>query len=256
MCGRFTLKTPASKLIELFQLHDFPEVVARYNISPTQLVVCVRSSADRATQREAVMMRWGLVPFWAKDESVASRMINARSETVAEKPAFRQALLKRRCLIAADGFYEWEAAGKGKKQPWLIERTDQQPFAFAGLWEIWKPASTSTKRISRKTPETQAALRKQDEGAPSESSDHADDGLLLTCTILTTSANEDLRPLHDRMPVILLPENYHAWLSDSTSASQRTELMSPLQQGVLHRFRVSTIVNKAGNESPECVNPI
>lgn len=227
MCGRFILSTPASKLVEIFQLQNIPSLTPHYNIAPTQLVMCIRAAAD--TQREAMAMRWGLVPFWAKDLAIGNRMINARSETVAEKPAFRAAFRKRRCLIPADGFYEWEKVAAGKKQPWLIHMDDRQPFAFAGLWESWHPRDARN--------------------GPYEDS-------VLSCSILTTAANADMSPIHDRMPVIVLPENYGAWISDAASPGQLQELMQPLEEGRLQRYRLSTIVNRPVNDSPECIVPL
>jgi putative SOS response-associated peptidase YedK len=229
MCGRFTLRTPAHQLIELFQTTVFPEIVPRYNIAPTQRIITIRASGDEAT-REAVWMRWGLIPFWAKDESIGSRMINARCETAAEKPAFRQAWQKRRCLIVADGFFEWQAREAGPKQPWLIHMADQTPFAMAGLWECWhRKAATG---------------------------DSDAEEVVISCTILTTEANADMRPLHDRMPVILLPEDHASWLSDKASAAQRAQLMQPLPSGLLQRFPVSTRVNNPRHELRECVLPL
>ena len=136
MCGRYTLKTPAPKLIELFHTPQFPDLTPRYNIAPTQRVLVIR--IDPENKRQALLARWGLIPFWAKDVSIGARMINARSETVSEKPAFRQAWKKRRCLIPADGFFEWETVAQRRKQPWLIHMNDELPFAMAG----WiRPAS-------------------------------------------------------------------------------------------------------------------
>jgi putative SOS response-associated peptidase YedK len=132
MCGRFTLRTPAAQMLEIFNLVEMPALAPRYNIAPTQLVICIRSVADDPKSREAVQMRWGLMPFWAKDMAIGNQMINARAETVAEKPAFRAAFSKRRCLIPADGFLEWQKLSTGKKQPWLMEMADQQPFAWPG----------------------------------------------------------------------------------------------------------------------------
>ena len=161
MCGRFTLSTPASKLIEIFSVLRFPELTPRFNIAPTQLVICIRQSEG---ERTAAPLRWGLVPSWAKDLSIGNRMINARSETAAEKPSFRRAWKSRRCLIPASGFYEWEKLGGKKKQPWFIHAANEEPLAFAGLWESWQPKE--------------------------ETSDEA--SFVESCTILTTSANADV----------------------------------------------------------------
>ena len=176
MCGRFTLSTPIKELARFFHLPELPHLNARYNIAPSQPVATV---LVLTAGREFRLMRWGLVPPWAKDLGIGSRMINARAETVPEKPAFRSALRERRCLILADGFYEWERKGT-VKQPHYIHKTDKSPFGFAGLWERWQP------------PEG---------GEPVES-----------CTIITTEANALVRTFHERMPVILAPENFDPWL--------------------------------------------
>lgn len=222
MCGRFTLATPASKLIELFRLRSFPQFSARFNIAPSQLVICIR--AEDRTARTVDPMRWGLVPSWAKDETIGSRMINARSETAAEKPSFRRAFKSQRCLIPADGFYEWEKIDSKTKQPWFIQMQDEQPFAFAGLWETWTPNR--------------------------ELQPNADP--VLSCTILTTTANADLNPLHERMPVFVAPQDHDLWLSEAASRGQLQELMRPLDDGLLKRHRVSTTVNSPRNDSAAC----
>ncbi len=169
-------------------------------------------------------MKWGLIPFWAKDTSTGSRMINARSETVSEKRAFRKAFEIRRCIIPADGFYEWQKKTTRVRQPWFIHMADDTVFGFAGLWESWKPPGRD-KRIE-------------------------------SCTILTTTANGDLEDLHERMPVILPIEKQATWLSDSASAGQLQHLMQPLSDGVLVRHPVASLVNKVTNDQPECMEPI
>ena len=176
MCGRYTLKTPAKEIAKLFGVLDLPDLVPRRNISPTQQVLCFRQENG---EPRAAMLKWGLVPSWAAEPSIGSKMINARAETVAEKPAFRSAFRKRRCLIAADGFYEWQKLDAKKKQPWRFHLRDEEPFAFAGLWESWRGADGSE---------------------------------LQSCTLVTTGANELVAPAHDRMPVILPPERYDLWL--------------------------------------------
>lgn len=175
MCGRYTLKTPAAQLALPFGLDELPELTPRLNIRPTQQILTVRDVGDGP---RAVNVRWGLIPSWAKDMSIGAKMINARAETVAKKPSFRTALKRRRCLIVADGFYEWQKLDAKNKQPWYFTLPDDEPFAFAGLWECWK----------------------------------SPDGPLETATIITTTANEALAPVHDRMPVILSPEHYALWL--------------------------------------------
>lgn len=227
MCGRITLSTPAAKLIELFQLTEFPRLVPDYNIAPTHLVICVRS---HQSQKQAIPMRWGLVPSWAKDLSIGSRMINARSETAAEKPSFRHAWSKQRCLIPVDGFYEWEKRGRKKTQPWLIHAADRSPspapnpLVLAGLWESWQPPEPTAEPV-------------------------------LTCSILTTAANNDIAPIHDRMPVIIPTEHHATWLNDSTDTQQLSQLTQPSANGTLSRYHVSTAVNKATFDSPQCIVP-
>jgi putative SOS response-associated peptidase YedK len=239
MCGRITLRTPAAQLIEMFLCTSVPELLPRYNIAPTQLVICIRSVRDQPLQREAVFMRWGLIPSWAKDMSIASQTINARSETVAEKPSFRSAFAKRRCLIPIDGFYEWQKLSNGKKQPWLMESKDHTPLALAGLWETWSP---------RNGPASGFHVG----GTPAGRGVDA----VISCTILTTSANEEMKPLHDRMPVILPPEAWSTWLSDDAKPAQLQHLLVPAPAGSLRQTCVSTVVNRPVVDSPECVTPV
>ena len=220
MCGRFTLKTPVEDLAKHFGLADIPDLPPRYNIAPTQPVATVLVLTD---DRQFRLMRWGLVPFWAKDLSVGNRMINARAETIAEKPAFKKALKERRCIIMADGFYEWALKGK-VKQPMYIVGKDGKPFGFAGLWERWEPP----------------------EGEPVES-----------CTIITTTSNEVIAPFHERMPVILAPDDYHLWLAPDVHEPDRLlPLLRPCPAENLEAFPVSLVVNSPSHESPECVEPV
>lgn len=219
MCGRYTLKTPVDTLQREFELvGELPELTGRFNIAPTQEVPVVIEAGGRHLE----LVRWGLVPFWADDLKIGSRMINARAETVPAKPAFRKAYERRRCLVLADGFYEWKKGPKGKI-PMYIHRRSGAPFAFAGLWEEWKKGA----------------------GAPVRS-----------CTIVTTQANELLAPIHDRMPVILAPENYAAWLDPATKAGPELEkLLAPPPVGDFEAYPVSPLVNAAGNDRPECIEP-
>lgn len=221
MCGRFTLRTPPARLAEFFSLFREPDVPPRYNIAPSQPVAAIRFDENR-TPREWVTLRWGLIPSWAKDAKIGYRLINARAETVAEKPAFRAAFKRRRCLIPADGFYEWKQLDAKKKQPYYITRPDGGPFAFAGLWEHWTPP----------------------DGSEVES-----------CTIVTTEANEQMEELHDRMPVILDPDNYDRWLNPGVE--DRDELVPLLRPdaGALRLTPVSTLVNSPRNESAQCIAP-
>jgi len=222
MCGRYTLKAPVKSLVDLFQLALAPELPFRYNIAPTQLVPAVRISADHKT-RELAMFRWGLIPSWAKDAKIGNQLINARSETVAEKPAFRSAFRKRRCLMPADGFYEWKKEGT-KKQPFYVHLKSGGPFAFAALWEDW--TDEKGKRIQ-------------------------------SCTILTTEANSVLKPLHDRMPIILHPDHHERWLDPAIQKSEEiVPILQPIPGKELAMHPVSTLVNNPRNEKPECLEPV
>jgi putative SOS response-associated peptidase YedK len=233
MCGRFTLRTPATILIEHFDLdvRDDRQLALfepRYNIAPTQDIVVVR--ADPASgRRTALNLRWGLVPSWTKELTPGPPMINARSETLGEKPAFRTAYRQRRCLIPADGFYEWKqsaTAARGKKQPYYIHRPDGAPFAFAGLWESWRaPGDRST-----------------------------DTRPLESCTVITTAANAALEDLHDRMPVVLSPNDYARWLDPAIQEpSQLQYLLRACPNDELVAEPVSTHVNSVSNDDPRCV---
>ena len=221
MCGRFTLRTPARDLVEIFELLREPELSPRYNIAPTQRVAVVRQSGK---DREIAVMRWGLVPSWSKDPKAGPPLINARAETVATKPSFRTAFKRRRCLIPADGFYEWQKQADSKtKIPHYIRMSKDRAFAFAGLWECW------------------------------HGSDAAD---LESCTIVTTEANNLMRPLHDRMPVILPEENFAEWLDPKNENVPELEaLLRPYAPSELTAFPISTMVNSPRNERPECILP-
>lgn len=219
MCGRYRL-SQVERIKHALDPEQLFGLTPRYNITPTQPVPIIRQEDGRRT---LVIVRWGLVPFWAKDVSIGSRMINARSETVLRKPAFRQSLLSRRCLIPADGFYEWMKAG-AKKRPFHFGMNDDSLFAFAGLWDRWQPS----------------------EGAPVES-----------CTILTTSANSLVADLHDRMPVILPREHYETWLTAPPSeASRLADLLVPFEVKLMRRYEVSPLVNKPENDIPDCITPL
>ena len=222
MCGRFTLFEPDKILSKEFGAPISFVLSPRYNIAPSQSILAVRPSMKRKG-REAALLHWGLVPHWAKDPSIGNRLINARSETVAEKPAFRRAFRERRCLVPADGFYEWQKLER-KKQPFYIRMRDERPFAFAGLWEQWEGAG---------------------------------EGVIETCTILTTAANDVLKPLHDRMPVILPPSAYDLWLDSGISDQDRlTPLFRPYPDREMEAFPVGTIVNNPKMEDPRCILPM
>ena len=226
MCGRFTLRTPAHRLAEAFGVSELPNLAARYNIAPTQGVAAVRCSDDGA--RRLAMLRWGLIPSWAREAAIGSRLINARAESVAEKPSFRSAFRKRRCLIAADGFYEWQKVAGGPKQPWLIGRADGEVFAFAGLWESWRDPQ----------------------------GDLLAGTAIETCTIITTDANALVAPIHHRMPVILAPDAWKTWLDPETGADDLQTLLRPCPADQMATHRVSRIVNNARNEDPACVDRV
>lgn len=226
MCGRYTLTASGDALVEAFDLSEEPVQEARYNIAPTQEVAIVRSTPRG---RELARVRWGLVPSWAKDPSIGNRMINARAETVAEKPSFRSAFKRRRCLVAADGFYEWQKQPDGSKQPFHLRLKSGQPFGIAGLWERWRDRGNA------------------DEDAPP----------LETCTLITTRPNELTAQVHDRMPVILRPQDYDLWLDPDVSDRERLEaLLVPHAADAMEVFPVSRFVNKPGNDSPRCIEAI
>jgi putative SOS response-associated peptidase YedK len=217
MCGRYAQRTDPKKLAKEFKVAEAPAVEPRYNIAPTQEVLAVNETGDG---REMRFFRWGLVPSWAKDTSMGARLINARCETVAEKPAFRQAFKQRRCIIPADGFYEWQRTA-GRKQPFFFRMRDERPFSFAGLWERW-------------------------EGEGGE--------VINSCAILTTEANEVLRPVHDRMPVILHPDDYELWLgADARELELVKEVLRPYPAEEMIGYPVSSSVNSPRNQGVELV---
>jgi len=222
MCGRFTLTDPNADLAVQFNLPEIPAMQPRYNIAPTQPVAAVRTARE-SKGRELVMLQWGLIPFWAKDPKIGARMINARSETAAEKPSFRAAFRRRRCLVIADGFYEWQKQN-GNKQPFFIHLRDARPFAFAGLWEHW-------------------------EGP--------DDSIIESCTLLTCDPNDFLRAVHNRMPVILDPEHYDLWLNPEVQQPDTLQpLLRPYAAEDMDAYPVSRYVNSPGNDSPKCIEPL
>ena len=222
MCGRFTLGATAATLAAQFDLANVPTWTPRYNIAPTQEVLVVLQSSPQAN-REARLHRWGLIPPWAKDPSIGNRMINARAETVATKPAFRRAFKERRCLLLADGLYEWQRQER-RKQPFYIRLRDGRPFAFAGLWEHWEGS----------------------EGMAIQS-----------CTILTTTSNEVVGRIHDRMPVILSPTDYDRWLDPSIQEPAVLQtLLRPYPADEMTTYPVSTLVNSPANDNPGCTEPL
>ncbi|MEZ4868405.1 MAG: SOS response-associated peptidase [Caldilineaceae bacterium] len=223
MCGRFTLYASPEQLATLFDLPEEPILAPRYNIAPTQPVALVRMDT-KGEGREWALTHWGLIPSWSKDPSIGARMINARSETAPEKPSFRAAFKRRRCLVPASGFYEWKKEGR-TKQPYYITTPDGAPFAIAGLWEYWEGADGSA---------------------------------LESCTLLTTDANDLMAPLHNRMPVIIDPADYAEWLGsgkDETPQylSRLQHLLRPYHEEGLVTYPVSSYVSNARNEGAECI---
>lgn len=222
MCGRFALLTPGEEIAAMFDLDSAPAgIVARYNIAPTQPVATVRLQPGTG-RRELTYCHWGLIPSWAKDHSLAARMINARAETAAEKPAFRAAYKYRRCLIPASGFYEWQPQN-GAKQPLYIHPAGGQLLALAGLWEHWQSPDGSE---------------------------------IDSCTILTTGPNAFMHPIHNRMPVIVDPADFELWLrTDGQRLDQLQHLLRPAPDELLTAHPVSTYVNSPRNEGPQCIAP-
>ena len=219
MCGRFLLYTDPKTLEVKFHFYLAVDLENRYNIAPSQDVPIVRYDPTN-DRREMVKMRWGLVPFWAKDEKIGNRMINARAETVHEKPAFRAAFSKRRCIVPASGFYEWKEA-RGGKQPYLIRLADGEPMAFAGIWERWTKGEEP----------------------------------LETFAIITTAANEQMSDLHDRMPVIFSKEQVDTWLDDSSDTEALREVLRPTEME-LNYYQVSRDVNSPRNDSEELIEKV
>ena len=219
MCGRYMITTSLEAIQRLFQVSDRPNLAARYNVAPTQRVPIVRLQPERAG-RELVLVRWGLIPHWAKDAKIGNRLINARAESVARTPAFRDAFRHRRCLVVADGFYEWRTKG-GPRHPYLVRMASREPFAFAGLWAWWRSP----------------------EGEGVES-----------CTIVTTTANPLLATIHDRMPVVLAPADYEAWLEADSEEAQA--LLEPSDDAELEVVAVSDRVNNVRNDDADVIAPI
>jgi putative SOS response-associated peptidase YedK len=218
MCGRYTLTVPGDLLASAFGLEEVPELAPRYNIAPSQLVPIVRGREDGG--RELAFARWGLVPHWAKEAAIGNRLINARADGLADKPSFRDSFERRRCLVPADGFYEWQKVGS-RKQPWLLRLAGGAPFAFAGLWSSWTDPAT------RET--------------------------LETCTIVTTEPNELAAAVHDRMPVILSEPARATWLDDRTGRDGLLALLVPFPAGAMEAFPVSTRVNDPAHDDAGCV---
>jgi len=220
MCGRYAITASPDALRQLLQYFDLPNFPPRYNVAPTQPVPVVRV-ADGV--RRFVLMRWGLIPAWVKDPKTFSLLINARGESVLDKPAFRNAMRYRRCLFPADGFYEWKSDGRSK-QPYFIRPADGRSVAFAGLWETWT-------------------------GPNGEEMD--------TAAIVTTTANRSLASIHSRMPAVIAPESFAAWLDvNGCSAEEAARLIGPAPDDLFEAYPVSTAVNRTANDSPDLIAPL
>ncbi|MCS7273190.1 MAG: SOS response-associated peptidase [Fimbriimonadales bacterium] len=221
MCGRYALYANSEQLTRRFGVPVPHPIVPRYNIAPSQPILALRYNPD-TNAREWTHLIWGLVPAWAQDPSIGNRMINARAETLREKPAFRNAYRYRRCIVPVSGFYEWKKVGR-TKQPYFVRAADNLPMGLAGLWEVW----------------------------------HSPDGSELhTCTIITTDANATIQPLHNRMAVVLPPEAYALWLSPDAKPSELDALLKPAPNDLLIAYPVSTRVNNPANDDPSLIEPI
>ena len=233
MCGRYTSTTPLADLARFFAVDRVvaDDLGPRYNVAPTEEVYAV---AVRHGERRLGVLRWGLVPGWAESPAVGSRMINARAETLLDKAAYRKAFARRRCLVPADGFYEWQTAGGGgSKRPWYLARADGAPLAFAGLWESWRAPAR---------------------GTPGSG---ADDGRIVSCAIVTTVANDVLAPIHPRMPAILGPETWDRWLDpDHDDVASLQGMLVPAPEGLLVPRTVRPLVNAVANEGPALIEPL
>ena len=223
MCGRFKITSPPEIVAEAFGLDTAIAVLPRYNVAPTQDVAAVRM--DAGGHRILTMLRWGLIPAWAKDATIGNRMINARAETVAEKPSFRRAFATRRCLVVGDGYYEWARGRGGRKTPYLFSSPDRRPFGFAGLWEVWRKGEQTIE----------------------------------SCVILTTEAVGAVARVHDRMPVVVAPSDYATWLGTATGAAASGDVLAAVLRhspgAAFEGTRVGTHVNNPRNDDAACVSP-
>jgi putative SOS response-associated peptidase YedK len=217
MCGRFTLTVTPEALAQAFDLDSIPaDFPPRYNIAPSQPIAAILKTPEHP-ERHLQLLRWGLIPSWAKDPAIGNRLINARAESLAEKPSFRAAFKRRRCLIPSTGFYEWQKRSSGK-QPYFIGLRDSQPFAFAGLWETWEDISTAT--------------------------------------IITTDANPLLQPIHERMPVILRPQDYDLWLDPhNQNPAELQTLLKPFPAADMAAYPIGNQVNNPAHDGPDCIAP-
>ena len=231
MCGRYTSTSTSDQGAAFFAAEEVKteELPLRYNVAPSQLVYAIaeRRRTDDQPHRQLGSFRWGLVPSWAKDPSIGNRMINARAETLSSRNAYKRALVRHRCIIPADAFYEWqvrELGGKRQKAPYVIRHRDGSPLAFAGLWEVWHDA---------------------------------EDQPLRTCVIITTEANRLLAPIHDRMPVVLPPDAWDEWLDpENQDVSRLQKLLVPAPAKEFEAYEISTLVNNVRHEGPDLIEPI
>lgn len=223
MCGRFALSAPAENIRRYFNLAGEVTVRPRFNIAPGQMISVVRESAPQ--QYELAQMLWGLLPFWAKEPRAAYNLINARAETLEAKKSFKDSFKRYRCLIPADGFYEWKKIpAQKKKQPYFIQLRDRSLFGFAGLWSTWK--------------------------------DPVHGKILDTCAIVTTGSNTLLSDIHDRMPVIIQPRHFASWVSSRTPAADLKKMFVPLESELLEYYPVSGLCNRSDIDTPECIAPL
>jgi putative SOS response-associated peptidase YedK len=222
MCGRFGLTRPEALKLERFGISELPPLVPRYNIPPSSDILVVR---ERKGVTEAETIRWGLVPSWAKDPTIGNRMANVRSDTALDKPSFNAAMQRRRCLIPADVFYEWQdVPGQKKRRPYAVALNDGELFALGGIWEAWRP---------------------KDGGE-----------WLITCAILTTEPNDLLAPIHDRMPVIIRPDDYESWLSRSTKTAVVSRLVEPFATDEMRAWEISPLVNDPRTDDARVITPV
>ena len=237
MCGRFTLTSPVDEISGYFRVLTDAALEPRYNIAPTQPVVAVR--VREGGDRRLAELRWGLIPYWAKDPAIGNRMINARAETAAQKTAYKEPVVRRRCLVLADGFYEWQKVKGGPKQPYFMSMTDGKSFAFAGLWDRWRPRGDQLEEL---TPAARATMPLNKEGR------------VESCSFVTTEPNKLLAPIHDRMPVIVPPELWDTWLDPEVQeAAALGEILRPYPAELMQAHPVTTHVNNPANDDPECI---
>jgi putative SOS response-associated peptidase YedK len=220
MCGRYALYGPISRYRDHFETEDWPDFLDRYNIAPSLSVPVIRQAPDG--RRVADLLRWGLIPHWAKEASIGAKLNNARGESVAEKPSFRSAYQRRRCIVPASGFYEWQEVPGQRKQPWYIHLKSGEPLAMGGLWESWT------------NPEGE---------------------ILRTFCVITTGPNAVMTPIHDRMPVILRREDWARWLAPGTAMEQVSPLIAPAPAEVMQAWPVSRKVSSAREEGPDLIEP-